>query len=110
MRFTFRIEKLSPSYPGPVVASSRTVTLDNDIIKIGTLASSHLLLDDAQVSRMHAVIEVAEASGGWRKNVSIIDLGSAAGTIVNGKKVSQIYLKNGDILTLGRTRIIVSFQ
>ena len=104
MSLTFEIEKLSPSYPGPVVASSRTVTLNQDIIKIGTLASSHLLLDDAEVSRMHAVIEVT-ADG-----VYIIDLGSFAGTIVNGKKISRHMLRNGDILTLGRTRIIVSFQ
>lgn len=103
MRLTFEIEKLSPDYPGPVVASSRTVVLTQDIIKIGTLASSHLLLDDAEVSRMHAVIEVSV------EGVFIIDLGSHAGTIVNGKKICRHPLRSGDILTLGRTRIIVSF-
>jgi pSer/pThr/pTyr-binding forkhead associated (FHA) protein len=100
MRFTFEIEAPNLRFFGP----TRTVTLDQDIIKIGVLPSSHLLLDDAEVSRMHAVIEVNH------EGVFIIDLGSIAGTIVNGKKISRHKLQNGDILTLGRTRIIVSFQ
>lgn len=110
MRFTFKIEKL-PTSGGPIVPV-RTVTLDYDIIKIGSLPSSHLLLDDAQVSRMHAVIETdpCPPDGDGSPGASIIDLGSAAGTIVNGKKINQHRLRSGDILTLGRTRIIVSFQ
>ena len=79
------------------------------MVKIGTLPSSHLLLDDPFVSRMHAVIEVTDYKGGWR-NVTIIDLGSADGTIVNGKKINLSALKGGDIITLGRTRILVRFE
>ena len=36
----------------------RTETLTQDIVKIGKLSSSHLRIDDEQVPRMHAVIEV----------------------------------------------------
>ena len=61
----------------------RTQVLAEDVIKIGKLDSSHLRLDDPAVSRMHSVIEVS-ATG----DVSIIDLGSAAGTIVNGQRVN----------------------
>jgi pSer/pThr/pTyr-binding forkhead associated (FHA) protein len=109
VRLTFEIEKLPDSSATGFANPCRKVTLDQDVVKIGTLASSHLLLDDAAVSRMHAVIEVTDYKSGW-KSVTIIDLGSASGTIVNGKAVNTCTLKSGDILTLGRTRIIVRFE
>jgi TonB family protein len=80
----------------------RTETLAQDIIKVGKLPSSHLRIEDENVSRMHAVIEVTSP-----EEVYIIDLGSAAGTIVNGKKVNKGKLQNGDEIVLGGTRIVV---
>ncbi|MFK7992148.1 MAG: AgmX/PglI C-terminal domain-containing protein [Sandaracinaceae bacterium] len=81
---------------------SRTETLTQDIIKVGKLPSSHLRIEDDNVSRMHAVIEVTSPS-----EIFIIDLGSAAGTIVNGKKVNKTQLQNGDEILLGDTKVSV---
>ena len=78
----------------------RTEQFTRDIIKIGRLATAHLPLDDDRVSRIHAVIEVA-ADGA----ISVIDMGSAEGTFVNGRKVSRSPLKPGDQLTVGGLRI-----
>lgn len=83
----------------------RTETFTQDIIKIGRLQSSHLFLEDDDVSRMHAVIEVTE--GG---EVFIIDLGSASGTQVNGEKVNKSQLKDGDELHIGKFRIKVQMN
>ena len=80
----------------------RTETLSQDIIKVGKLPSSHLRIEDDNVSRMHAVIEVTSPD-----EIFIIDLGSAAGTIVNGKKVNKTQLQNGDEVLLGDTRVVV---
>ena len=80
----------------------RTESLTQDIIKVGKLQSSHLRIDDDNVSRMHAVIEVTSPT-----EVFIIDLGSASGTIVNGKKVNKAQLNSGDELTLGGSRVVV---
>jgi len=80
-----------------------TETFDREIIKIGRLASAHLKLDDPKVSRIHAVIEVSR--GG--QDVSIIDMGSAEGTFVNGEKVTKVKLKNGDEIRLGDTRLVL---
>jgi hypothetical protein len=80
----------------------RTETLSQDIIKVGKLPSSHLRIEDENVSRMHAVIEVTGP-----EEIYIIDLGSAAGTIVNGKKVNKCKLQNGDEIVLGGTRVVV---
>jgi len=80
-------------------------SLTRDVIKIGRMASSHLQIDDEGVSRMHAVIEV-----GGDGTVSIIDLGSATGTLVNGRKVNKAPLADGDKVELGGIEIQVAFQ
>src|SRR5688572_29193145 len=79
---------------------------ERDIIKIGRLASAHLKLEDAKVSRIHAVIE----SSGGGAEYSIIDMGSTEGTFLNGEKVSKEKLSDGDELRLGDCRILVSFD
>ncbi|MEO0323213.1 MAG: FHA domain-containing protein, partial [Myxococcota bacterium] len=83
----------------------RTEELEREIIKIGKLQTSHLRIDDPNVSRMHAVIEVSGP-----EEVFIIDLGSASGTIVNGSKVNKTKLSSGDTLQLGDTRVEVEIS
>ncbi len=82
----------------------RTEELDQDVIKIGKLASSHLRLEDPNVSRIHAVIEKG-SSGSY----SVIDLGSASGTFVNGEKVTKTEISGGDELRFGDTTVRVDF-
>jgi hypothetical protein len=91
---TFRI------YKGDQLVREETLT--QDIIKIGKLESSHLRIDDENVSRMHAVIEITGPG-----EIHIIDLGSQSGTVVNGQKVNKCALQDGDELVLGETRIVV---
>lgn len=78
----------------------REETLSQPVIKVGKLSSSHLRLDDESVSRMHAVIEVSGSD-----DISIIDLGSTKGTVVNGQKVNKAKLQAGDHIALGDIRI-----
>ncbi|MBL9009169.1 MAG: AgmX/PglI C-terminal domain-containing protein [Myxococcales bacterium] len=78
-------------------------TLSQDIIKVGKLSSSHLRIEDESVSRMHAVIEIT-APG----EISIIDLGSVRGTMVNGQRVNKAKLKSGDEIVLGDIRLVVT--
>ena len=72
-------------------------TFTQSVIKIGKLGSSHLKIEDDDVSRMHAVIEVDG------DHVNIIDLGSVKGTRVNGQKVNKCRLTNGDDIHLGES-------
>jgi len=80
----------------------RTEQFARDIIKIGRLASAHLCLEDEKISRIHSVIEVAGDG-----SISIIDMGSAEGTFVNGKRVNRGPLRGGDQIALGGLRIVV---
>lgn len=77
-------------------------TIAQEIIKIGKDPKSHLCLDDELASRMHAVIEVA-ADG----SVTLIDLGNAPGTTVNGEAVNKSQLRAGDEIQIGGTRIVL---
>ena len=74
------------------------------VIKVGRLSSAHLYLSDASVSRMHAVIEKRPDGA-----LQLIDLGSAAGTYVNGEKITKSELRGGDIVCFGNMELIVRF-
>jgi hypothetical protein len=80
----------------------RTEQFNRDIVKIGRLATAHLVLDEDGIARIHAVIEVAPGGA-----LSIIDMGSAGGTVVNGKKVSRAALQFGDIVTIGHLKLVI---
>ncbi len=80
----------------------RTERFTRDIIKIGRLSSAHLSLEDDRISRIHSVIEIASDG-----RISIIDMGSAEGTFVNGKRVSKGSLEHGDEIKLGGLRIVL---
>ena len=82
----------------------RTDTLEQDVVKIGKLSTSHVRLEDETVSRMHAVVEV---SG---EDVNVIDLGSTRGTLLNGEKINKAKLSDGDELRLGDTRVVVGIE
>ena len=82
----------------------REEILNQDVIKVGKLASSHLRIDDETVSRMHAVIEDTGPD-----DVHIIDLGSTRGTLVNGERINKARLQSGDEIMFGESRVIVSF-
>jgi hypothetical protein len=82
----------------------REETLDESVIKIGKLASSHLRLDDETVSRMHAVLEVVGPG-----QIQLIDLGSTRGTMVNGERINKAVLHPGDQIHFGDSLVIVTF-
>ena len=56
-------------------------------------------VDDANVSRRHA--EVRRIGDGY----SLVDLGSTNGTEVNGQRIQETALMNGDVISVGTTRI-----
>jgi pSer/pThr/pTyr-binding forkhead associated (FHA) protein len=82
----------------------REESFSQPLIRIGRMRSSHLLLDDQSVSRMHAVIEVSDEA-----EVLLMDLDSSSGTAVNGKRVKKAILKSGDQLSFGNARVMVSY-
>jgi predicted nucleic acid-binding Zn-ribbon protein len=70
--------------------------------RIGRSAAADLQLDDASVSRRHALLVTTEAG-----SVSALDDRSLNGLFVNGEKVDWAPLRDGDELEIGRYRLFV---
>src|ERR1051325_8382176 len=79
--------------------SGREFTFDHhDPFLIGRSDDAHLYLpDDRFFSRHHCLLEIAPPRCFLR------DLGSTNGTFVNGQKVSEVFLRNGDLIQGGET-------
>jgi uncharacterized protein (TIGR02996 family) len=73
----------------------KLMPVSRTIVKIGKLASNDCWIDGERVSRIHAVME--RTGDVW----VLIDLGSADGTIVNGKKVNKATISDGDVVDTG---------
>jgi two-component system NtrC family sensor kinase len=75
--------------------------LESDKISIGRDRSCDLHLDDKEISRKHVSI-------GWHAGgLTIEDLNSTNGTLVNGERVGTGCLKVDDRITLGMTELLV---
>lgn len=72
------------------------IALNREVMRIGRGLSAELHLDDASVSRRHAIL-VPRPTG-----ARILDDRSSNGTLVNGRRVQQADLQNGDVIVIGR--------
>jgi DNA-binding SARP family transcriptional activator len=72
-----------------------TVVLDKPVLTIGRLFDRDLVIDDGGVSRVHA--EVRHLGRSFR----LVDLASANGTVVNGERVIEHPLADGDVIRFG---------
>src|SRR5712672_4215956 len=95
MRVTLRV--LAGPYTG------REFTFDqHDTFLIGRADTAHLYLpDDRFFSRHHCLLEISPP------HCLLRDLGSTNGTFVNGRKVSEAALQNGDKIQGGETVLLV---
>ena len=75
--------------------SARQVYISGRMTTIGRNQNNSLVVDRDRVSRKHAIID-------WDgEQYTIIDIGSRNGTFVNGMRISQRLLRNGDTITVG---------
>ncbi|HEY6425486.1 MAG TPA: FHA domain-containing protein [Pseudonocardiaceae bacterium] len=64
-------------------------------LRVGRLPDNDVVLDDLLVSRHHA--ELHRCADGWR----LVDLASPNGTYVNGQRVAQAPVVEGDVIGVG---------
>jgi hypothetical protein len=101
----FEIEARFREGPGGAGAGSLVLptgarfTLAEHPISIGRKPESNIVLADPNVSRNHA--EIRPYGDGF----VLVDLGSTNGSKVNGVRVSQQVLEDGDELTFGNTQM-----
>ena len=74
--------------------------LDTDLSTVGRHPESDIFLDDITVSRRH--VEFRREAGTFR----VHDVGSLNGTYLNGDRVDDAELQNGDEVRIGKFRLI----
>jgi hypothetical protein len=72
---------------------------------IGRGTDADLRINDPGVSRRHAEIRVLPAAN--TPSVSIVDLGSTNGMLVNGQRVKHAQLEDGSVVKIGNTSMTV---
>ncbi len=68
-------------------------------VLIGRGRQCDLILTDTNVSRRHA--EIRQRGNDYL----VVDLDSTNGVEVNGQKIKTRVLQNGDLITIGKTRV-----
>jgi pSer/pThr/pTyr-binding forkhead associated (FHA) protein len=74
--------------------------LDTDLSTVGRHPESDIFLDDITVSRRH--VEFRRSEDAFR----VHDVGSLNGTYLNGDRVDDAALQNGDEVRIGKFRLI----
>src|SRR4051794_27245437 len=82
--------------------------LDPPGIIVGRGTDADLRINDPGVSRRHAEIRV-HANDRTGTQVSVVDLGSTNGMLVNGSKAQQATLDDGATIKIGNTTMTVRF-
>ena len=75
------------------------IPLARDTFFVGRSKNNNLYFDDKSVSRKHAVINMLDGK------YIISDLNSLKGTYVNGKKIEEVTLNQGDVINIGENRM-----
>jgi len=70
-------------------------------VTVGREINNDIVVAEKEVSRIHCAFESDEK--GWR----VVDLESTNGTYVNGIRIKQTALRNGDVVVVGSTRLHV---
>ncbi len=84
-----------PAPPRPIAAPRGTRT-------VGRSKTNDVVVDDWLVSRVHALLLATPAG------TEIRDKNSSNGTFVNGSSINSALLREGDVVTIGNTDLVVS--
>jgi pSer/pThr/pTyr-binding forkhead associated (FHA) protein len=97
-----RHRAITPEHPtpGPYLTvegdhETRLLALEGPVTHLGRGFSCEVCLDDQRVSRRHAIITRRQST------TRILDDRSSNGTYVNGRRISETELSDGDVIVLG---------
>jgi len=81
--------------------TSESIELTDEVSSVGRHEDSVIFLDDVSVSRHHGIF-TRTASG----RITVRDLNSLNGTYVNGARVEESVLRNGDEIQIGKFKLV----
>ena len=82
-----------------IIGGTKSVSLNQSLMKIGRSHDNAVIVDDPRVSRHHAELRVIG------DHFVLFDLRSSGGTFVNGMRVEQALLYPGDVISLAGVMI-----
>ncbi len=82
---------------GPLHGRNYYVT--EKVVTMGSADSNHIMLNDGTISKKHAGIRIKN------ERFEVHDFGSTNGVFINGRRISQQYLKDGDVIKMGDTEL-----
>ena len=98
----------APEVPNLKTGKAKVVCIEGDVspaefeleenTSIGRSPSNDIVLKEPKVSRQHAAINLIDG------NYVIVDLKSSNGIHVNGRKVEEVVLEDGDELVIGNSK------
>jgi hypothetical protein len=83
-----------------IINSDTSIPLEEEIINIGRQRDNDIVLSDIYVSRHH--LQLRRRFGTYH----LFDVQSRGGTVVNGVMVKEHRLQSGDVIDIGRSRLI----
>jgi len=87
---------------GGQVIAQHEFDLSRKVVRIGRSPSPRSVSMIRPHPCVHAVLELAPSG------VALVDLGTAAGTTVNGTRVNRVSIGNGDQITIGAMTLFVT--
>ncbi|MCZ7574817.1 MAG: FHA domain-containing protein [Ardenticatenaceae bacterium] len=88
-----------PAQPAQLVIGGRVVPIDQPFLTLGRNIDNDIIIESDDVSRQHAQIKLRQG------RYVLTDLNSANGTRVNGQRVSEHVLHDGDVIQLAGVEI-----
>ncbi|MFT5197125.1 MAG: hypothetical protein ACI85U_004165 [Candidatus Promineifilaceae bacterium] len=83
-----------------IIDGKTHVNLNEVVMHIGRRTDNEIVIDSPTISRVHSQIR-------WRFNhFNLFDLGSRAGTIVNGERVEECSLQPGDVIQMAEVSLV----
>lgn len=77
------------------------IPLDREEVILGREVGSDVRVNDSKVSRRHAAIITTHDPATHESVYTLKDFGSRGGTLLNGERISEEVLQNGDKITIG---------
>ncbi|HSB26888.1 MAG TPA: GGDEF domain-containing protein [Pyrinomonadaceae bacterium] len=106
IRYESKFPDLSKQKRRPVLITLRgellgaPIPLERDVVTIGRVIEADIRLNDSKTSRLHAQISIGRTGTGG-PIFTLRDLGSTNGTLVNGRRITETPLADGDKILIG---------
>jgi hypothetical protein len=83
-----------------IINGEQTLPIKEPVVNIGRSRDNHVVLEDPFISRHHAQMRLRFG------HYTLFDIQSQTGTFVNDERVSQHQLQTGDVIRVGKTRLV----